>query len=179
MKTIRVLASISALTAALSVSGLAVAKAPLLHVNQSVEIAAPAHKVWKAVASFDALNTWHPAVAKDEIVEGKNDEPGAVRLLTLRDGGTIKEKLLAFEPKTRTYRYEILEGVLPVSDYKSTLTVASTGKGKCTVTWSGHFRRKDTGASPADNANDKTATDTITSVYQGGLQNLKKMMEGG
>jgi mxaD protein len=175
MKTIRAIA----LTIPVLASGYAVAAAPKLHVTQSVEINAPAHKVWKAVESFDSLNTWHPAVAKDEIVEGTNDTAGAVRLLTLKDGGTIKEKLLAFEPKAHKFRYQILEGVLPVSDYTSTVTVTSAGKGKSTVTWTGHFRRKDTGDSPADNANDKTATDTITSVYQGGLQNLKKMMEGG
>ena len=175
MKTIRAIALMIPLLA----SGYAVAAAPKLHVTQSVEINAPAHKVWKAVESFDSLNTWHPAVAKDEIVEGTNDTAGAVRLLTLKDGGTIKEKLLAFEPKAHKFRYQILEGVLPVSDYTSTVTVTAAGKGKSTVTWTGHFRRKDTGDSPADNANNKTATDTITSVYQGGLQNLKKMMEGG
>jgi mxaD protein len=168
-----------ALTMTVLASGYAVAAAPILHVTQTIEINAPAHKVWKTVESFDALNTWHPAVANDEIVEGTNNTVGAVRLLTLKDGGTIKEKLLAFEPKAHKFRYAIVEGVLPVSDYTSTFTVASAGKGKSTVTWSGHFRRKDTGANPADNANDKTATDTITGVYQGGLQNLKKTLEGG
>jgi len=175
MKIIRAIA----LTTTVLASGYTVAAAPKLHVTQSVEINASAHKVWKAVESFDSLNTWHPAVAKDEIVEGTNDTAGAVRLLTLKDGGTIKEKLLAMEPKAHKFRYEILEGVLPVSDYKSTLTVTSAGKGKSTVTWTGYFRRKDTGDSPADNANDKTATYTIMSVYQAGLQNLKKMLEGG
>ncbi len=168
-----------ALAATLLAAGYAAAAAPKLHVTQKAEINAPALKVWKAVESFDALNTWHPAVDKDEIVQGTNDTVGAVRLLTLKGGGTIKEKLLAFDPKMHTFRYAIVEGVLPVSDYTSTLTVTSAGKGKSVVTWSGHFRRKDTGPNPADNANDKTATDTITGVYQGGLQNLKKMMEGG
>lgn len=175
MKMIRALA----FTTTVLASGLALAAAPRLHVTQTVEIDAPAGKVWKAVESFDALNTWHPAVATDQIVEGKNDTPGAVRLLTLKGGGTIKEKLLAFEPKARRFRYEILEGVLPVSGYRSTLSVTAAGKGKSIVTWSGSFRRKDTGPNPADNANDKTATDTITSVYRGGLDNLKKMLEGG
>jgi mxaD protein len=160
-------------------SGYASAAASWLHVSQSVDIDAPAGKVWKAVENFDGLNTWHPAVAKDEIVEGTTNTPGAVRLLTLKDGGTIKEKLLAFTPKAHSFRYTILEGVLPVSSYTSVISVKSAGKGKSTVTWSGKFKRKDTGDSPADNANDKTATDTITGVYQGGLQNLKKMMESG
>jgi hypothetical protein len=35
------------------------------------------------------------------------------------------------------------------------------------------------GDNPANNENDKTAVGTITRVYKGGLDNLKKMMEGG
>jgi mxaD protein len=176
MKTIPAIALASSL---LLSSTYASAAASWLHATQSVAIDAPAAKVWKTIESFDGLNTWHPAVAKDEIVEGTNDTAGAVRLLTLKDGGTIKEKLLSFSPKTRSYRYEILEGVLPVSSYTSVISVKSAGKGRSTVTWSGKFKRKDTGDSPADNSNDKTAVDTITSVYQGGLQNLKKMAESG
>lgn len=168
-----------ALASGLLASGATFAAAPKLHVVQVIDIDASAGKVWKAVSSFDALNTWHPAVATDAIVEGTNNKVGAVRLLTLKGGGTIKEKLLAFDPAHRKFKYEIVESVLPVSDYSSTLTVASTGKGKSKVTWSGNFKRKNTGDNPADNENDKTATDTITGVYQGGLQNLKKMLEGG
>lgn len=175
----RIIPAIALTTTLVAGAAHAAAGSPKLHVTQSVEINAPAAKVWKAVESFDALNTWHPAVATDQIVEGSNDQPGAVRLLTLKGGGTIKEKLLAFEPKARRFRYEILEGVLPVSDYTSTLSVAPAGKGKSIVTWSGHFRRKDQGPNPADNANDKTATDAVTGVYRGGLDNLKKMLEGG
>lgn len=171
--------NVIALTTGLLASGYAVAAAKVLHVTQTVEINAPASKVWKAVESFDALNTWHPAVAKDEIVVGTNNQVGAIRLLTLKDGGTIKEKLLVLDSKAHKVRYTILESVLPVSHYTATLTVSAAGKGKSSVTWSAHFRRKDVGPNPADNANDKTATDTITGIFQSGLQNLKKMMEGG
>ena len=78
--------------------------------------------------------TWHPAVATDEIVEGKNNTVGAVRLLTLKGGGTIKEKLLAFDAAGRSFKYAILEGVLPVSDYTSTFAVKSAGKNQSSVT---------------------------------------------
>ena len=167
------------LTTTLLASAYVSAAASWLHVSQSVSINAPAAKVWKAMKDFNGLNTWHPAVAKDEIVEGKNDAVGAVRLLTLKDGGTIKEKLLAFNGPARKFRYAILEGVLPVSDYSSSVSVVADGKGKSKVTWTGRFHRKNTGDSPADNENDKTAVDTITGVYRAGLDNLKKMMEGG
>ena len=89
-----------ALAAALSIaSGHVQAAAPWLHVTQTVHIQAPAGKVWDAVKNFDQLNTWLPPVAKDEIVEGQNNTVGAVRLLTLKDGGTVKEKLLAYTPR--------------------------------------------------------------------------------
>jgi mxaD protein len=157
--------------------GMALAAAPRLTASKTVEIDAPPEKVWQAVRDFDGLGTWHPAVASDAIVEGRNNEVGAVRLLTLKGGGTIKEKLLAFDPAHRSFKYAILEGVLPVSGYTSTLVVKSAGKGKSAVAWTGHFKRKDLGANPPDAENDKTAVDTINGVYQGGLDNLKKILE--
>jgi mxaD protein len=168
-----------ALASALSIAaGHAHAAAPWLHVSQSVDIQASASKVWETVKNFDQLNTWLPPVAKDEIVEGQNNTVGAVRLLTLKDGGTVKEKLLAFTPAARTFRYQIVESVLPVSHYTSVVIVKSRGKGKSTITWSGRFKRKNEGPSPGDNENDKAATDAITGVYQTGLSTVKKMLEG-
>jgi mxaD protein len=147
-------------------------------VTKTITINAPADKVWNAVKDFNALNTWHPALEKDEIVEGTNNTVGAVRLLTLKGGGTIKEKLLRFNPADHSFSYAIIEGVIPVSDYRSRLVVRSAGENMSTVIWSGRFKRKNTGANPADNENDKTAVDTVSGVYQGGLDNLKKMLEG-
>ena len=174
MKRINAIALGSALSIA---SGHVYAAAPWLHVSQTVDIQAPAGKVWDAAKNFDQLNTWLPPVAKDEIVSGQNNTVGAVRLLTLKDGGTVKEKLLSYTPSARTFRYQILESVLPVSHYTSIFTVKSRGKSKSTVTWSGRFKRKNVGDNPGDKENDKTAIDTIDGVYQGGLDSLKKMVE--
>lgn len=158
-------------------SGPAFAAAPVLKVDKSVEIDRPAALVWQTVKNFDRLDAWHPAVASDRIVEGRNNEVGAVRLLTLGDGGTIKEKLLRFDDKSRSYEYEILEGVLPVSHYRSTIAVKEAGEGKSKVTWSGTFQRKDTGDHPGEKENDAAATTTMSAVYQGGLDHLKKTLE--
>jgi polyketide cyclase/dehydrase/lipid transport protein len=158
-------------------SGLCLAAAPLLTTTKSADVDASASKVWGLVKDFSGLNNWHPAVAKDEIVEGSDNTVGAVRLLTLKDGGTIKEKLLAYNTAGRSMKYEILEGVIPVSHYSSTISVKSTGKGRSTITWSGHYKRKNTGDNPGDKENDQTASDTIAAVYQGGLDNVKKLAE--
>lgn len=163
----------------LTACGYAHAAASGLTTSKSITINAPAGKVWNAVKDFNGLNTWHPAVATDEIIEGKNNIVGAVRLLTLKGGGTIKEKLVGYAPAGRSFKYSIIEGVLPVSGYTSTFTVKPIGKNKSSVTWTGHFKRKNLGENPPDNENDKTAVDTIGGVYQAGLDNLKKMAEKG
>lgn len=173
MRTLKTIAF--AALAAVSVA--AVAAAPVLKVSKDVTIDAAPDAVWAKIKDFGGLNTWHPAVEKDEIVSGKDNEVGAVRLLTLKGGGTIKEKLVAYDPAHHSFKYAILEGVLPVSDYTSTVSVTSAGKGKSTVTWSGNFKRKDTGDKPAADADDATATKTMSGVYQAGLDNLKKMSE--
>jgi mxaD protein len=173
MRTLKLIAF--ATLAAVSVA--AFAAAAQLRVTREVTINAPADQVWAKIRDFDGLDKWHPALESDKIVSGKNNEVGAERLLTLKGGGTIKEKLLAIDDKRHSMRYSILEGVLPVSDYTSTITVAGAGKDRSTVTWSGSFKRKDTSDKPAADANDETATKTMGGVYQAGLDNLKKMLE--
>jgi mxaD protein len=169
--------SVCALAMSVMAAGNVLAAAPGLSVNKSVTINASVDKVWDTAKNFDSLNAWHPAVAKDEIIEGKNNTVGAVRKLTLQDGGTIKEKLLSFDAANHTFKYAILEGVVPVSGYTSTFTVKAAGKDSSTATWSGNFKRKNVGDKPGPHEDDKTATDTVSSIYQSGLDNLKKVLE--
>ena len=145
-------------------------EAKMLSAHEEVTINAPAGKVWSKVSNFNDLGAWHPAVKSTEMVSGANNKVGAVRLLTLQDNGTIKEKLLAYSAKGKTFKYSILEGVLPVSDYVSSVTVKADGKDKSLVVWEGHFKHK-------EGSDDATAVKTMTSVYRGGLDNLKKISE--
>lgn len=168
---------VMAWTITLLASGASLAAAPQLHVKKTISIAAPADKVWEASKNFNGLNTWHPALASDELVSGTNNTAGAVRLLTLKGGGTIKEKLLSFDETGHRYRYAILESVLPVSHYASNFVVTAVGNDKTLITWSGRFKRKNEADNPPDNESDKAATDAITGVYTAGLDNLKKMVE--
>lgn len=148
-----------------SVAQLAIAGEPL-YVVKSVELDQPADKVWSKVSNFADLGAWHPAIAKTEIVAGKNNHVGAKRVLTLKDGGKVNETLTAYQPKKWTYTYKITDSVLPVNDYVSTISVHSNGAGKSVVVWESQFVAK----APAD---DKTASDTIKGVYDGGLNQLK------
>ncbi len=166
-----------AFVALVALPGIGFAAAPVLKVSKSVVIHATPDVVWAKAKDFNALNTWHPAVAKDEIVTGTNNQPGAVRELTLGDGGKIHEKLIAFSDTGHQFKYAIVDGVLPVTSYTSTFKVTAVGKESSKVTWSGAFKRKDIGPKPADDGNDATAVKAIGGVYQGGLDNLKKVVE--
>jgi mxaD protein len=149
-----------------------------LKVVKTVNIQAPVDKVWDTIKDFDSLNKWHPGFARDEIVKGDNNKPGAVRKLTVKDGPSFTEELLAFDPATHSYRYRIIESPLPLRDYVSHISVKSDGKGGSKVTWSGTFKRKSASATPPEAENDAAAVKLITGVYEGGFANLKKMLGG-
>ncbi len=165
-----------AIAIALPISAIA-AGADTLKVEESVQINAPADKVWTKVSNFNDLGAWHPAIKSTEITSGKNNKVGATRLLTLQDGGTVKEKLLSYNSKKMTFKYAIIESVLPVSSYVSSVTVMAEKDNTTKVVWKGSFKRKDLSDKPADGQDDAAATKTITSVYRGGLDNLKKISE--
>src|SRR5205085_11733354 len=94
-----------------------------LRITESVEIKAPIDKVWEAVRDFDGLNKWHPGFASDELVSGGNGKVGAVRKLTIKDGPTFTEKLLAYDAVHHYYRYKILESPLLFTVYASPIYV--------------------------------------------------------
>jgi mxaD protein len=169
---------ISALALSLALPFLSFAKgAKVLKVTESVEIKAAPAVVWAKVSDFGDLGAWHPAIKTTQILSGEAGKAGAVRLLTLQDGGTLKETLLSFDPEKMRYSYDIVEGVLPVSAYKSTITVGKAKKDLCKVTWSGEFKRKDVSENPAPGQDDTTATKTMSTVYRAGLDNLKTILE--
>jgi len=157
--------------ATFSFSAAALAAEPdTLYVIKSINIDAPASKTWNKISKFGDLGAWHPAVAKTEIVKGNEATKGANRVLTLQDGGKINETLTAYSAAEHSMSYIITESVLPVTVYASTLRVLPNGANKSVVVWEGSFKAK----APAD---DNAAVTTINSVYDGGLANLKKLVE--
>lgn len=132
-------------------------------ISMSVEVGAPADKVWPVVGDFAALDRWHPAV---ERCDADGAKAGSVRDLHLAGGGLIRERLENVDDKGQSLTYSILEGPLPVQDYVSTLRVDGSG-GRCTVRWSSEFK-------PAG-MSEPEAVKVMEGVYKAGLDNLKTM----
>jgi mxaD protein len=76
-----------------------------------------------------------------------------------------------------TYKYGMMDTVLPVSRYSSSITVIPEGANISVVVWKGKFKRADSSSTPAVGKDDKTAIKTITDIYRSGLANLKKISE--
>lgn len=143
---------------------------------ETVTIKAPAAKVWALAGDFGAMEKWHPAVKSTKVEE----KDGATqRTLTLQDGGTIVERLKDKNDGDMQLKYEIVEGVIPVSSYTSKITVKDAGNGETTVEWFGRYYRKYVLNPPIPaGEDDESAKKAVDGIYQSGLANLKKVAEG-
>ena len=127
----------------------------------SIEISASVDQVWQLMGGFDSLPDWLPFIPKSMVSEG-----GRVRTLTTSDGGTVIERLEAFDNRQRSYSYSIIQAPFPVVDYLSTLAVVATADSNITrVEWSGSF-------TPV-NVSDADAEALFSGIYRDGLQALK------
>jgi hypothetical protein len=114
--------------------------------------------LWKKVGDFCGIGAWHPAIEK--CVLGAD---GKQRTLSLKGGGTIVEILENWDDANRSYRYTIVSGPLPVTNYHSTISVTEDTKGSA-LKWMGTYDAK--GASDAD------AKKAIDGVYETGAKSL-------
>jgi hypothetical protein len=142
--------------------------------HASSVINAPVEKVWNRIRDFNGLASWHPGIAKSAIEGGNpSDQVGCVRALTLQDGGTIREQLLEMSDLGHHYSYSILEGPLPVANYRATLRLRRVSDGERTFAeWSASFN--------ADPPEKRAETEDFISnaVFQGGFDALKKHFGG-
>ncbi|MEU2735916.1 SRPBCC family protein [Streptomyces sp. NPDC007095] len=130
----------------------------------TIDIPAPAARVWQLIGGFDSLPDWLPYIPKSTVSEG-----GRVRSLTNEEGGVIVERLEAFDNQARTYSYSILQAPFPVTGYRSTLTVHEVPGGQARVEWSGTF-------TPAGTS-DEEAVALFHGIYAEGLAALKKTLD--
>jgi len=133
----------------------------MLEVERRLSLAAGADEVWDLVGDFGDLG-WHPAAKATDL----EDRDGIVhRAITLPDDAVLVERLEDMNDSGKTYSYSIVEGPLPVSDYRSTLRVIAVDDG-CEVCWGSAF----TAAGVGDDA----AKDVVAGIYEAGFAALSQ-----
>lgn len=113
----------------------------MIQVYTSSVIDATADDVWSRIRDFNALPIWHPSIADSRIENNQPaDRVGCVRYFHLRDGGLIRERLLALSDYDYTCAYSILESPMGVENYVATIKLTPvTDGGRCFAEWSAEF----------------------------------------
>jgi len=143
----------------------------VIRVYTSSVIDAPADRVWGMIRDFNGLPKWHPAIAESRIENyRKADEIGCVRLFSLKDGGIIREKLLALSDFEYSCTYSILESPMGVDNYVATLKLTPITDGDRTFAeWSAEF-------DCAPGREQALSENIGQGVFQGGFDALKRLL---
>lgn len=119
-------------------------------------------------------------VERSDIVLGTNNRAGAIRLITRRNGTKVTERLLERDPQGMKMAYTYVDGAVMATDYLPVLSVTDAGDGTSIVEWSAHFRRLDYATDPPPaGQDDQSMKDFYNGLYRTGLENLKRVVEGG
>jgi hypothetical protein len=145
----------------------------LAEVYVSSVIDAPAARVWEVVRDFNALPAWVPPVAESRIEEARaGDQVGCVRAFSMKDGGRLRERLLALSDYDYSCTYSILESPLGVENYIATLRLIPVTDGdRCFAEWTARFD------CPPERESDLVAT-IGGGVFKAGLDTLKARFAG-
>ena len=134
-----------------------------IDVNKHIDAPGQVLVVWALASDFCGIKDWHPAV-----VDCKESQEGdaTIRVLKLKNGGEIKEKL--DETDDTSYSYEIIESPLPVKNYHAKLWVEADERdpSRTTIHWDATF--------DANGTTDEDAKKTISDIFTAGLKGLKQ-----
>ena len=113
----------------------------MVEIRRSTVVRAPLEAVWAVLRNFNGHERWHPAVASSEIEEGaEDDQVGAVRNFQLKDGGRIREQLLALSDVETSFTYCILEAPVFLRNYVASVRLRRvTDEDACLWEWRASF----------------------------------------
>ncbi len=143
-----------------------------MKVYASTVINAPVADVWCIMRDFVGLTAWSPSVTGAHITNNKAaDQVGAIRHLDISDGSVFLETLVELSDNATYFKYDIVEGPLPVTNYVATMRLQPVTEGdKTFASWSAEFE------TPDQHREDMTHV-VGTLICAGGLAGLKAYCE--
>ena len=129
-------------------------------VTRTVELSAPAAKVWEDVGGFFNIHTWHPDISKTENVSEQFNSQAIRRQLTFPGQPVTVEQLVMMDNENFHYKYKWHKGEWgeQVKNYHAQIRVLALDLDeKCVVQWSSTFSFPE---------------DAISTFYQNGFRSL-------
>ncbi|BCM24515.1 SRPBCC family protein [Methyloradius palustris] len=137
--------------------------------DESVLIKTSPEAMWKKLSAACNIATWHPDVAKCEIINDTQHK------ITLKNGKSITEEIdeIAEADLTISYRLEgdIDVEALPISSLNGRIRLKAEDGG-VRVTWIARYYRAFTGNEPPEGQDDEAAQTAIDQFVKTGLANL-------
>ncbi len=136
----------------------------------SIDITAPAQKVWDTFKTFGRIDGWHPATENCALLVGKEGEALAVREFGIKGGGFVISELLAYDEAGMNFDYRIIKTDLPLKNYVARMWVVDNGNGSVTVNWEATFQHPNLDAATQEE-NDATMG-LVQGVFKAGLDSI-------
>jgi hypothetical protein len=137
----------------------------------SLVVDAPVDDVWACLGDFNGWPRFLPRLLSSELEGGAGAGPvGAVRVITLGDGTSIRERLVDYDASERTLAYEF-DGPhpFPVRTYRGRVRLwPVTTTGQTFVTWTGTF--------DAEAADEARAAEMFSRTYAAFLRSLSEYL---
>ncbi len=129
----------------------------MLEIVRVLDLPGTASAVWKRFGAFEAIGSWHPAVASIDMALANGRER---RRLILTDGAVLIEDRIDDGSDPHAYEYRIVESPLPVINYSARFSIVARGEGS-RITWRGRF--------DASGVEDEDAKAMVAGIYEAGL----------
>jgi len=132
----------------------------MAEVHESGEVGASVDEVWKLVGDFGGFPQ-----AMGVAVELEGEGIGQTRKISAGRAPMV-ERLEERDEDAKRLVYSIVEGALPVTDYRSTMQLSAAGGGRTKVDWSATFE-------PVEGTSLEDASSILSRVYKGGIGGLQ------
>ncbi len=103
------------------------------HIEQSLTVSIPAHKVWAVISDYSGVEKFAPTVKSSSIIGNKHSGIGAKRRVTLHhDGSNMTEEIIEYE-EGQGYRMEVSELSSPLKSMQADLRVTDVDSGSSKI----------------------------------------------
>jgi hypothetical protein len=115
---------------------------PMSKIDYATVIDADADRVWKVLRQFGDIPNWFPGAVTKSIIEDNLPQTtvGCVRVMTLSNGNTLRERLLSMDESNRTFSYGFDDSSLPYDDFLMTIQLVPLSDSPRTfIRWTARF----------------------------------------
>ena len=138
--------------------------------RNTLATSAPPEALWSIVGDPERVAAWIPGIERVSVEWTDADRTRATRVCTFAGDIVQHEEIADYSPVTRSYRYQIEGGPMPLRSNRGRLTVRGAGDGGSLLEWESEIE-------PADPAQATQIVGMLDGAYKQVLDGLKRLVE--